>query len=90
MEPELGASLAARLRQAVQGCTYHIQGPVMAWDEIERAHRDGKVEPAEVARLATEACVRRMAELREAGVRDDDPSMRKELLTQRFIEKLLG
>ena len=89
MSPDPHEALAARLRQAVQGCTYHIQGPVMAWDEIERASQDGRVQPAEVARLASEACSRRIAELREAGMRDDDPSMRKELLTQRFISKLL-
>jgi hypothetical protein len=82
--------LAARLRQAVQGCSYHIQGPVQAWAAIEAATAEGEADPREVARVATASCARRVAELRAAGARDDDPAVRKEQLTLRFIEKLLG
>lgn len=90
MTAELHESLAARLRQAVQGCTYHIQGPVQAWAEIEEGAQAGKVDPRDVAQRAMAACERRLAELRAAGAREEDPSLRKEELTRRFIARLLG
>lgn len=88
MTPE--ETLAARLRQAVQGCSCHIHGPVHAWDEIQRVGRSGALRVEEVARLAVEACERRIGELRDLGAREEDPRVRKEELTRRFIEKLLA
>ncbi len=81
--------LAARLRQSIQGCTLHMHGPVQAWASIEEARAEGTVRTEEVAKLAVEACTKRIAELREEGVGPDDPRVRKEELTRAFIEKIL-
>jgi hypothetical protein len=86
----LDESLAARLRQAIQGCSQHIHGPVQAWAEIEAAQESGLVSAREIVRLASDACSRRIADLLENGVPNSDPRIRKEELTRAFIEKLLG
>ena len=80
--------LAARLREAVQGCSIHSHGPIQAWAAIEEARIEGTVQPEEVAKLAIDACTRRIDELRQIGVEADDPGIRKEELTRSFIERL--
>ncbi|MBK8201156.1 MAG: hypothetical protein IPK68_02110 [Bdellovibrionales bacterium] len=81
--------LAARLRQAVQGCTVHLHGPIQAWAAIEQACVEGAVQRDEVAMLAIEACTNRIKDLRQAGVDASDVRIKKEELTRTFIEKLL-
>ncbi|MBK9038345.1 MAG: hypothetical protein IPL83_04150 [Bdellovibrionales bacterium] len=81
--------LAARLRQAVQGCTVHLHGPIQAWAAIEQACVEGAVQRDEVAMLAIEACTNRIKDLRQAGVDPSDLRIKKEELTRTFIEKLL-
>jgi hypothetical protein len=82
-------ALAARLRQAIQGCSLHNHGPIQAWAEIERARDEGTVEVNQVAKLAIEACTNRIADLRAAGVDAGDLRIKKEVLTRAFIERLL-
>lgn len=82
--------LAARLRQAVQGCTIHIHGPVQAWAAVESAVFAGHTTRQEVATVAIAASFRRLAELQTMGVPADDPRRVKELLTAQFIRALLG
>lgn len=81
--------LAARLRQAIQGCSMHNHGPVQAWAAVNNASQDGNVHAAEVAELAIAACTERIRDLLEAGVDPSDPRIKKEELTRAFIEKLL-
>jgi Protein of unknown function (DUF3050) len=80
--------LAARLRQAVQGCTTHLHGPVQAWREIRRESDRGAASLEEVQSAAIAACDARIAELREQGVTPEDPRMRKETDTRDFIVTL--
>lgn len=82
--------LAARLRQSVQGCALHLHGPVQAWQAIEEAAQAGTLHAAEVAGLAIEACQRRLRALASEAVPSDDPRIRKEQITQRFIAALFG
>lgn len=82
-------ALAARLRQAIQGCSVHIHGPIQAWAAIEQARSEGVVSSDEVAELAIAACTQRIQDLQQAGVLPDDLSIKKEELTRAFIEKLL-
>lgn len=81
-------ALAARLRQAVQGCTLHPNGPVQAWQAIEDAVLSGEVAAADVARLAAEACDARIEELQRQGAAEGDPRLRKEEIARRFIRRL--
>jgi Protein of unknown function (DUF3050) len=81
--------LAARLRQAVQGCTVHTHGPVQAWQAVEDAIRMGKTTRTEVAAEATASSISRLRELAGAGVSDDDPRVRKERITLGFIRSLM-
>lgn len=81
--------LAARLRQAIQGCSLHIHGPVQAWAEVMEACGEGNASSREIAEIAMTACRRRVEELRAEGVASDDPRIHKEELTRAFIEKLL-
>jgi hypothetical protein len=85
----LKESLAARLRQSVQGCSIHSHGPIQAWAAIQQASEEDQVDIHEVAKIAMEACTHRIAELRATGVRDEDPRLKKEELTRAFIERLL-
>ncbi|MCA9672640.1 MAG: hypothetical protein KC503_43900 [Myxococcales bacterium] len=82
--------LAARLRQAVQGCTLHLHGPVMAWWTIEQAVEQGDIDRGAVLRAAVGASERRLATLRAQGVDEDDPRVRKEIITARFMARLFG
>jgi hypothetical protein len=77
-------ALADRLRIAVQGCTLHIHGPVQAWHAIHEQDADH-----EVLTIIRKKSLDKVAGLREAGVTDDDPRIRKELLTERFCTALL-
>jgi hypothetical protein len=79
--------LAARLRQAVQGCTVHLHGPVQAWNAVEEAAASG-VSREEVATLAARSCLDRMRSLSAEGVPADDPRMKKEKLALSFIRTL--
>lgn len=85
----LSNMLAARLRQAIQGCSVHSHGPIQAWAAIEQARSEGAVQAGEVARLAIEACTNRINDLLQAGVDPNDLKIKKEELTRAFIEKLL-
>ncbi len=80
--------LAARLRQAIQGCTMHSHGPVQAWNAIEEANRAGLIDRALIVRLAVDACDARVAELRRQGISDGDVRIRKETITKSFILSL--
>lgn len=82
--------LAARLRQSIQGCSIHIHGPIQAWRAIEEACAEGSAEMQDVAKIAIEACRRRIADLQSAGVDSNDQRIKKEELTCAFIEKLLS
>lgn len=82
--------LAARLRQAVQGCTIHIHGPVQAWAAVEQAVFQGHTTRQEVATIAIAASHRRLAELAQMGVPADDPRRVKELLSAQFVRALFG
>jgi hypothetical protein len=81
--------LAARLRQAIQGCSIHNHGPIQAWVAIEEACNAGEVKAGDIARLAMQACTQRIAALQEAGVDVSDQRIKKEELTRAFIERLL-
>lgn len=84
------AELAARLRQAIQGCSIHSHGPIQAWAAIEQARADGKVDALEVAKIAMEACRGRIRDLEADGASSADLRIKKEQLTLAFIEKLFG
>ena len=79
------SQLAARLRQAVQGCTLHPNGPVQSWSAVLAAGKAGRVDPVEVVRQAIRSCLGRADELRAAGVAEDDPRVRKELVASSFL-----
>lgn len=82
--------LAARLRQAVQGCTVHTHGPVQAWTAIEEAIARGDATRAEVADLAIGTSTARLESLLRAGVAPDDTACAKERTTIAFMQRLLG
>ncbi len=82
-------ALALRLRNAVQGCSIHIHGPVQAWAAVMEAAAIGEVELRSVAEFAIGASRKRLQDLRELGAKSDDERVRKEELTIAFIEKLL-
>lgn len=84
------ALLAARLRQAVQGCALHLHGPVQAWQAIQEAARAGKLNAADVATMALEACRLRLTALGNEAVPGDDPRVRKEQSTIDFIAALFS
>lgn len=86
---KLDELLAARLRQAIQGCSLHSHGPVQAWAAIQSASESEQLQAGEVARLALEACTQRIEELVASGVDPADPRVKKEELTRAFIEKLM-
>jgi hypothetical protein len=81
--------LAARLRQSIQGCAIHNHGPIQAWVAIEEASAEGVAQMQEVARIAMEACKKRIADLQMTGVDSGDLRIKKEELTCLFIERLL-
>lgn len=81
--------LAQRLRQSVQGCSIHLHGPVQAWLEIIESYKNGEVELSEIEKIATEASQKRINDLKESGVSEDDPRIKKEKITKEFIKKLL-
>ena len=83
---EARRGLAQRLRQAVQGCTVHLHGPVQAWHAVMEAG-DGYM-ACGVVEEAIEASAIKMRELREAGVSEQDPRYRKEVLTVEFLRTL--
>ena len=86
---EVARALAGRLRQAVQGCTQHIHGPVQAWAAIRSAINEGTITAEEVLREMEASTVRRLQELQEQGP-ETDPRFKKERLTLEFVEALLG
>lgn len=77
--------LAIRLRQAIQGCTVHMHGPIQAWQAIEDARSAGIVDFHAVAKFASDACDARMTELRKQGISENDLRIKKELITKKFI-----
>jgi hypothetical protein len=81
--------LAARLRQAIQGCAVHNHGPVQAWAAIDEACREGAVQVQDVATRAISACTQRIQELQCAGIPPSDQRIKKEELTRAFITRLL-
>ncbi|MCB0419981.1 MAG: NUDIX hydrolase [Bdellovibrionales bacterium] len=81
--------LAIRLRQAVQGCTLHLHGPVQAWHAIEKACFNQETSYRAVAEEAITASVYRINELKKTGVRSEDPRIIKEEQTRDFIRDLL-
>jgi len=85
----LSESLAARLRQSIQGCTIHLHGPIQAWVAIQQASAAEKITVEEVAKIAIEACTQRITTLLESGVKPEDQRIKKEELTRAFIERLL-
>jgi hypothetical protein len=82
------SELAARLRQAIQGCVVHNHGPIQAWAAIVQAQREGLVSAEEVARLAIESCQARIADLKSTGAIPEDTRIQKEELTLSFIKNL--
>jgi hypothetical protein len=85
----LEEQLASRLRQSIQGCTSHIHGPVQAWHAISEAVLNDNITTRDVAQIAIDACSRRIKELTENGVQNNDIRIKKEELTSDFIKKLL-
>lgn len=83
-------ALAGRLRQAVQGCTVHLHGPVQAFQAVRAAHNAGEVDEREVANLAIHDCNLRLLSLAEEGVAAQDARVRKERATIEFIQALFG
>lgn len=81
--------LASRLRQAVQGCTLHLHGPVQAWAAVEQACLEGKASREEVAQYVIKSCTNRIEELLAAGIAHDDLRILKERKTRKFVERLL-
>ena len=86
---KLTEELAARLRQAIQGCAIHNHGPIQAWVAIADASTEGFVQVEEVAKLAIEACSQRIIDLQTAGVESGDPRIKKEEFTRVLIERLI-
>ena len=82
--------LAARFRQAVQGCTLHIHGPVQAWRAVVDAAEDGTVEYAEVGRRVCGLSFAKVATMRGQGVTEDDPRIAKERSVAAFAAALFG
>jgi hypothetical protein len=77
--------LAARLRQAVQGCSLHNHGPVQAWTAI----RQSDVDVADVTKRAIEACSERLLDLARENAPATDPRVKKEETTRAFLQTLL-
>ncbi len=90
VETVTAAALARRLRQAVQGCTLHMHGPVQAWGAVAEAVAAQQVGRAEVGDLVIDACLARVAELERQGVEGDDPRIAKERRTIRFVAALFS
>lgn len=67
----------------------HIHGPVQAWAAIDEACSDGAAKREDIARLAMEACTKRIHDLEREGVDANDQRIKKEKLTRAFIERLL-
>lgn len=82
--------LAARLRQAVQGCCQHLHGPVQAWRAVREAHDADQVDEQVVARAVIAQCEGRIAELVEIGAQEGDPRILKERYTAAFVQALFS
>ena len=85
---DLEYNLAMRFRQAVQGCTLHLHGPVAAFCEVQKQARDNGVRLDVVRELITTRSRMRQITLTAAGVSAADPRQRKELAVAEFTEAL--
>lgn len=77
--------LAQRLRQSVQGCSQHLQGPVQVWHQLRVQFQNNLEKQKEVAMLAIEESANRIIILKEQGYKEEDPAVQKEIITSDFI-----
>lgn len=85
---KLKKELAQQLRQSVQGCSQHLHGPVQAWHQLRQKFPDDFEKQKEVAILAVDESLEKIARLFKQGYGKDDPSVQKEIITADFLRSL--